>query len=301
MSKIQSRRGFTLIELLVVIAIIAVLIALLLPAVQQAREAARRSQCRNNLKQLGLAMQTYHDSNKVFPVGSFNCCWGTWMVEVLPYIDQNPLFKQWISQNMNDVPAGGFRYSSASNIPVTRTRLAAMTCPSDTPNAPINPITSHNYAVNYGNTNYNQATQNGVVFQGAPFARAAKAVPIAEVKDGTANTLLVAEVVQGTGTDLRGFSWWGDASQFSAYYQPNSTVPDRIYTAGYCVNTPSQNLPCAVSTAADPTLFSSRSRHTGGVHVVMVDGAARFISQNIDLGIWRAISTTKGRELATEF
>lgn len=297
----SAKRGFTLIELLVVIAIIAVLIALLLPAVQQAREAARRSQCRNNLKQLGLAMQNYHDSAKCFPVGQFSCCWGTWVVEILPYIDQTPLFKQWISRNMYDSPSGGYRYSSPPNIPVTRTRLTALTCPSDTSNAPIPPITSHNYAVNFGNTHYGQGTYNGVTFGRAPFLTGSRATTISDVKDGTASTMLVAEVLQGKGTDLRGFSWWGDASQFTAYNPPNTTVPDRIYTAGYCVNRPQENLPCAVSTATDPTQFAARSSHSGGVQVVMVDGAARFITQNIDIRVWRGISTTQGRETVTDF
>lgn len=301
MPKRSSQRGFTLIELLVVIAIIAVLIALLLPAVQQAREAARRSQCKNNMKQLGLAMQNYHDNAKVFPVGQFSCCWGTWIVEILPYIDQAPLFKQWVPRNMYDLPAGGYRYSNTPNIPVTRTRLTALTCPSDTPNAPISPITSHNYAVNFGNTHYGQGTYNGVVFGGAPFITGSRSTTMADIRDGTSNTMLVGEVLQGTGTDLRGFSWWGDASQFTAYNPPNTTIPDRIYTAGYCVNKPIDNLPCAVSTAADPTQFAARSRHAGGVHVVMVDGAARFITQNIDVRVWRAISTTKGRESVANF
>lgn len=298
-----SRRGFTLIELLVVIAIIAVLIALLLPAVQQARESARRSQCRNNLKQIGLAMQNYHDNSKCFPVGQFGCCWGTWMVEILPYIDQEPLFRKWYSRNMYDSPTGGYRYSDAPNRPVVSTRLGALTCPSDRPNAPIATITSHNYAVNQGNTTYAQGTYNGVTFQGAPFGyNPTRPVSrMSDVRDGTSTTLLVGEVVQGTGSDLRGFTWWGDASGFSAHYPPNTTIPDRIYTAVYCVNQPNDNLPCAVSTGADPTRFSARSRHAGGVQVVFCDGAARFITQSIDVQLWRALSTTKGRETTTEF
>ena len=93
----SGKRGFTLIELLVVIAIIAVLIALLLPAVQAAREAARRAQCVNNLKQIGLAMHGYHDVENVLPPGKKGCCWGTWLVFVLPYLEQQPLYNAWNS------------------------------------------------------------------------------------------------------------------------------------------------------------------------------------------------------------
>ena len=91
------RPAFTLIELLVVIAIIAVLIALLLPAVQAAREAARRIQCTNNLKQIGLAMHNYHDVNGCLPPGVKGCCWGSWIVYILPYIEQQNMFNAWNS------------------------------------------------------------------------------------------------------------------------------------------------------------------------------------------------------------
>src|ERR1700754_2125242 len=85
------QNGFTLVELLVVIAIIGVLVALLLPAIQAAREAARRSQCVNNLKQLGIAMQNYHDTNGELPKGTVSCCWGTWQMSILPFIEQAQL------------------------------------------------------------------------------------------------------------------------------------------------------------------------------------------------------------------
>lgn len=293
-----QKRGFTLIELLVVIAIIAILIALLLPAVQQAREAARRTQCKNNLKQLGLAMHNYHDVHNKFPVGAYNCCWGTWQVAILPYIEQTAYFELYQNSGGNDTT--GPRYGASPNTQVTTQRFAAFSCPSDLENRPFANITCHNYAVNYGNTGYAQSTVNGVTFKGAPFSRL-QCFGFRDAIDGTSTTLLMAEVLQGIGSDLRGFGWWGDASGFSAYLTPNSNLPDRIYTAGYCNNQPTQNLPCAVSNGTNPTMFASRSRHVGGAQVILCDGSATFVSENIDLETWRALSTTRGAEVIGEF
>ena len=295
----RRSRGFTLIELLVVIAIIAVLIALLLPAVQQAREAARRSQCKNNLKQLGLGMHNYHDVYNVFPVGQHNCCWGTWMVPILPYIEQAPLFQLYQNSGGND--ATGPRYSSAPNTTqVTTKRLSVLTCPSDKDSRPFGNITSHNYVVNFGNTGYSQGTVNGVTFKGAPFGNL-KAYGFRDATDGTSTTLMMAEVIQGNGSDLRGFSWWGDACEFTTYLTPNSNIPDRIYTLGFCNNQPERNLPCDVSTVANPTMFGSRSMHEGGVQVIMCDGSSKFVSENIDLNTWRGLGSTQGGEVVGEF
>lgn len=111
---------------------------------------------------------------------------------------------------------------------------------------------------------------------------------------------LVAEVLQGQGSDLRGFTWWGDACEFTTYLAPNSSQPDRIYTAGYCNNQPLRNLPCDVSSTSSPTMFAARSRHPGGVQVAFGDGSARLIRQSIDLNVWRAFSTSQGGESVTE-
>ncbi|WLD13761.1 DUF1559 domain-containing protein [Planctellipticum variicoloris] len=300
----RSKRGFTLIELLVVIAIIAILIALLLPAVQQAREAARRTQCKNNLKQIGLAMHNYHDVFLTWPVGAYSCCWGTWQVGIMPYIEQAAYFNLYNHNRKFGTPVDDARYGNATNLPVTKHRFAAYTCPSDIPQAPIGGITSHNYAVNYGNTGLaQQATLNGVVFGGAPFRNSNPSVAyrMSDIVDGTSNTLLVSEVRQGVGSDLRGFSWWGDASGFETYLTPNSPQPDVVYTTSYCNNTPA-NPPCiGTPTATQPSMYGSRSRHTGGVQSLLADGSVRFVSENIALNIWRGLGTTMGAEVLSDF
>lgn len=299
----RSFKGFTLVELLVVIAIIGVLVALLLPAVQQAREAARRSQCSNNLKQLGLAMHNYHDTFNKLPGGNYACCFGTWQVAILPFIEQGNVAELYV----HDEKFVNNRYSHAVNLPVTETRFSSLTCPSDMENTPIGNITSHNYAANYGNTGYGQqADLNGVIFRGAPFSTVGPNTPnkffgLKDVLDGTSNTLLAAEVLQGQGRDLRGFTWWGDAAGATTYLPPNATQPDVIYSATYCRNMPEINLPCTVSSAGNPNMFGSRSRHPGGVQVALCDASVRFIPETIDIFTWRGLSTTQGREVLGEF
>ena len=304
-----KRQGFTLVELLVVIAIIGVLIALLLPAVQAAREAARRAQCQNNLKQIGLAMHNHHDTTKTLPpgMGPYGCCWGTWPVLVMPYLEESNIGSLYQNWGGND--DSGPRYGQAPNsTTVTNQRFAVFTCPSDIPNAPFSGLTNHNYAVNFGNTGAaQQATLNGVTFGGAPFAVAKltaqprKGTAMADLLDGTSKTLLVSEVIQGQDVDLRGFTWWGDAANFTAYLPPNSTLPDVIYSATYCKNNVKGNPPCiGTPTTTNPTMMASRSRHPGGVYSLMADGSIRYVPNQIDIAVWRAMSTTRGGETMTQ-
>jgi prepilin-type N-terminal cleavage/methylation domain-containing protein len=303
MSK-SSRRGFTLIELLVVIAIIAVLIALLLPAVQQAREAARRSQCKNNLKQLGLAIHNYHDSIGTLPIGYAGDATGRGLVKgVLPYIDQAPLFNAW-----NESVAYNIEPNQTT---VCRIRQTVHTCPSDTPAQWYNGIPQYNYAPNYGNTTITrQPSLNGVAFSPAPFyfddnqLDPAVCYRIRDITDGTSNTLMMMEVRQGAiAVDLRGLTWWGPGSGVTAAYTPNSTTPDMMNV--FCMTTPS--LPCTQtgsvgnSPASNGVFYVSRSKHTGGVHTLMCDGAVRFVSNNIDINTWRSLSTMQGAEVIGDF
>jgi prepilin-type N-terminal cleavage/methylation domain-containing protein/prepilin-type processing-associated H-X9-DG protein len=312
----MRRQGFTIIELLVTIAIIAVLVALLLPAVQSAREAGRRIQCTSNLKQVALAMLNYHDAVGTLPPGRKGWGWGTWQIFVLPYIEQQPLYNAYnqLGDSINDVTLDSLLlYMGPVNETVTTERLAVFTCPTDTPNAPLEDVTSHNYGCNYGNTDiYADPNLNGVVFGGAPFGdigadpthpnSGTQTVRVASIIDGTSHTMLAAEVVEGQGADLRGFTWYGPNSGFTSYLGPNSTQPDVLTEQSQCVYPFSANPPCTWNTVQDdvPVYFASRSRHPGGVNVVLADGSVRFIKNQVNLAVWRALSTTQGREIISD-
>jgi prepilin-type N-terminal cleavage/methylation domain-containing protein len=295
------RSGFTLIELLVVIAIIAILIGLLLPAVQKVREAAARMQCGNNLKQVALALHNYHDANLAFPASDYAAGGnlGTWQLAVLPYIEQDNLFRGYAG-----FMTGPLTYSSAPNTTnVTQRFVKTLQCPSD-PNGANNTapnfanISKHNYVVNAGNTVRLQGTFSGVTFGGAPFLRNGVTTRMTDMADGTSNTLLVSETLTGINSgsvnDLRGFTWWGPGAVFMGFNGPNSPSPDFHQFASYCNNQPAQGLPCAVNSNVQ---LAARSRHTGGVNAANGDGSVRFYANSIAIATWRALSTSQGGEV----
>jgi prepilin-type N-terminal cleavage/methylation domain-containing protein/prepilin-type processing-associated H-X9-DG protein len=326
------RRGFTLIELLVVIAIIAVLIALLLPAVQAAREAARRAQCTNNLKQIGLAIHNYENSSGSFPAGEKGCCWGTWGVFILPYVEQSALYNAWNSYG-NNVPSQGvadsyLRYAGAANTTVTYSAVAAYGCPSD-PNAFAQNgspgIRYHNYAVNYGNVDQAQnakfpvpSPQNPSVFYtfgGAPFTdigspaiddtgyaldfAALTVTKIASITDGLSNTMMASELkIPKPGSDLRGYTWWGPSASFTALLTPNSTLPDTMGNGGCVATTPPCNTGLTNPNGGYSMVYlAARGYHPGGISVAMCDGSVRFIKNTINNITYQALSTTTGGEV----
>ena len=315
----NEKKGFTLVELLVVIAIIGVLVALLLPAVQAARESARRSQCTNNLKQLGVAVHNYGDTYRgALPVGEYSWGWGTWLVGMLPYIEQQNLYEQY--RGFGGINAAGgidanFAYSAAVNQPVTRSTIKTYTCPTDNKVAPRGVITFHNYLANHGNTTLGRQGTFGTSstgqpnrFGGAPFIQVSNSnsvpqvIRLAEIVDGTSTTLAFSETIKGQpgGQDLRGFAWWSSGAHFETHLLPNTSQPDIVEQEQYCVNR-HPNPPCAGPTSANPQNIAARSRHPGGVQVALCDGAVRFISNNIALDTWRAISTTNSGEAVNDF
>ncbi len=325
----RKGHGFTLVELLVVIAIIGVLVGLLLPAVQSAREAARRMQCSNNFKQTALALHNYADTYSAkYPLGQHGCCWGTWLVSVLPYLEQKNLAVLYVGHgfdgSFSPAPPG---YSAVVNQAVTKVQVQAFTCPSDSISASpsiISGITFHNIVGNFGNTTLNRLTfgtdtagrpntWGGAPFVGLlgwPVGHANKPnihpsqIPpwptFGSVTDGLSNTLVLGETIQGKDGDLRGFAWWQGGSHFETYNPPNSAAPDRMEAPSYCRTANRLNPPCI---GATPTVFeqivSARSRHIGGVNAALGDGSVKFFSNSINLDTWRALGTTRGGEVVT--
>lgn len=316
--------GFTLVELLVVIAIIGVLVALLLPAIQAAREAARRSQCVNNLKQLGLAMQNYHDTYKMLPKGNVSCCWGTWQMSILPFIEQAQLadMYQFIPKSYTTAHPDPYRYDSEStavtprvnNLSVVKTRIPTLTCPSDEQQT-VHDITYHNYVANYGTTNHDgkdhllSSSSAFVKYFAGPFVGNDENTNphpkierrFREISDGLSNTMLASETVQGQNGDYRGLTWWGWSAGFESRFGPNTTSPDTLQQEPYC-KSEEPNPPCiSVYTLYNRFWAAARSRHPGGVNVAMCDGSVHFASDSVDLLAWRAVSTMQEEDLVQSF
>ena len=333
-----KRVGFTLVELLVVIAIIGILIALLLPAVQAAREAARRSQCSNNLKQFALAAHNYHDVHKTFPRGGYIPttlgpeAWRIWQgysvhTMLLPYMEQNAIFDniQWHREWYNQTQT------------VRNTAIAAFQCPS-AGKAPLhtsiwNGGPGCNYAVSFGPT---LDWVNPTNRQGPGAFSPQRETSMADLRDGTSNTILAGEMLTGDGNG--GIYLPGEPVRNAQYgvarpwEYPNASVTlqsnidawgaqceankgDHLSSNGWgflganytqtCFNTvapPNWKYPTCIATGPPgyssdrDGIYPSRSYHPGGSQHALGDGSVRFIGETIQLDLYQALGTKSGGE-----
>ncbi len=291
------RGGFTLIELLVVIAIIAVLIGLLLPAVQKVRAAAARTQCVNNLKQIGLALQNYHDSNKAFPSGYVSNYdtsgndtgpgWG-WAAFILPQIEQQAVHTAVQFNQSIEAPA---------NANVRVQYLKTYTCPADSagltwtarkydlsgnPVATVCDVASANYVGVFG-TSEPGVDGDGVFFRNSK-------VRIGDITDGTSSTVVVGE----RSIRLGPATWVGSVTGANLFPQPPSTAPPILNNGtGMCLgHTGDGNGPGATNSYVNQ--FSSP--HTGGANFLFADGHVAFLQTSMNYPVYKALSTRQGGE-----
>lgn len=310
--RFTRRRAFTLIELLVVIAIIAILIALLLPAVQQAREAARRTQCKNNLKQIGIALHNYHDTHSRFPSASVNGrnnlpgCGGwvrfsgySWRVMILPYIDQAPLYNQFDFRTsaLHGCLGGGGSQPNWNQI--RNTIIPGFICPSDPHPAQRSGWAGANYVAAVrarGDNSHGNTTHRDL----GAITRAG--TRMADFVDGTSNTIMVGEVFRGKdffrtsggGNNQNGnrsHRWvestgWG---QVNAGVRVDNSLPNDPNNPHKFVQVrrinDDQRDEVSWTDAVNGGNTGHRpmsSLHVGGAQAILADGSVKFISENVD-------------------
>ena len=324
--------GFTLIELLVVIAIIAILIALLLPAVQQAREAARRTQCRNNLKQLGLALHNYHDTHTIFPAATYGPAYvSSWYTMILPYVDQAPAYNKLVFTTracyMNETTPSAAQLNNAtaynglapsvflcpsSTLPTLKTMTA-------TPSGSLLPMyTGISGSDLHRSTEKTPATHyptggSGYISAGGVLLTNGK-VRMRDITDGTSNTMIVGEQSDWL---MNGSSQRDTRScvEFSAWMGNNTSpgVPTGNNTWTYqqeILQTTTLRYPINFktysSTAGDGMAHGGANKpiqsiHSGGAHVLMGDGAVRFLSESLHINTVKYLADRDDGQVVGEY
>lgn len=310
----MKRRGFTLIELLVVMAIIAVLIALLLPAVQQAREAARRTQCKNNLKQMGLAMHNYHDSHKLFPPSSTSGFGrGVWMYPGLGPTDPNIHLHSWASLILPQIEQSNLQrdidYNVSSLDPANRTAagqiIATYICPTFSGKTRSE---ASQYVTGVGFNNF--AIRNYVAMGAINVLGLSGAVPpegmlypasttgMRDVTDGTTTTFMLVETreekasVWLDGTTASVASRWFDVTQFPTFAGQTIALNHEDYFITEYLYGPNNTI---------DSKWGPSSQHAKGAHHMMADGSVHFISDQTDTAVYDSLVTREGSEPVPTF
>jgi len=296
----SRRRAFTLIELLVVIAIIAILIGLLLPAVQKVREAAARMKCANNLKQWGLAMHGYHDSQGKLPLGATNSPRQTWVMYLWPYIEQDNLARQI------NLSTQQFYLPPATNggtlTGMTGAKVPLYYCPTDN-GSDLDSSGAYyqrrrgNYVVNRGLVKHDTAptdTTRGPFWNIGGARGTPNQTRFTDIRDGTSNTLMMSEYLRTASHNDD--DWRGDVQNddgvhhFMVFTTPNSSAADVV---NWAIQNGDPLMPVNTSGSQYNT---ARSRHAGGVNVVFCDGSVQFISNSVSLTTWQALGTMSGKD-----
>lgn len=315
----HPKTAFTLVELLVVITIIGILIALLLPAVQAAREAARRMQCSNNLKQLALGVLNYENACVRFPAGVTmeqvppSDRYNNWTVRVMPYMELNAAYDQWNFQEGYAGPPqgpGGTRV----NLLLMETHFLGFCCPSDntaTAHYKTERDTRSNYAACFSPSGtmvepdvpmwYDTCNTDASLNPSAGETPRRRAIfnvnvfrDVSAIKDGLSNTISLSEVI-GVQNDLRGCWWHPWGAQYTHHNTPNTLIPDGMYyVASYCDSTP--DAPCTAGSCHTTLDVAARSKHPGGVMAARIDGSVDFYSNQVDLDVWHALGSIDGGE-----